>query len=85
MAMSRNKSIYIKVENKYYCVNNAYEIFCDKLIKFSDNGCQDHYEPAGDLCIRPSVYPETYDNAQLKCQSEGGSLLFITSQEVQVG
>ena len=59
-------------------------IVFDKLINFSDNGCQDHYEPAGDICIRPSVYPETYENAQLKCQSEGGSLLSITSQEVQV-
>ena len=51
---------------------------------FKDNGCQDHYEPAGDLCIRASIYPETYENAQLKCVSEGGFLLPITSEEVQV-
>ena len=52
---------------------------------FLDNGCQDHYESAGEICIRPSAYPETYENAQAQCQSEGASLLHITSQEVQVG
>ena len=50
----------------------------------SDNGCQDHYDPSGDLCIRPSAYPETYEDAQSKCKAEGGSLLSVTSVEVQV-
>ena len=51
----------------------------------SDNGCQDHYDPSGDMCIRPSAYSETYDDAQSKCKVEGGSLLSVTSVEIQVG
>ena len=51
---------------------------------FLDNGCQDHYEPAGNQCIRISAYKENYDDAQAKCRSEGSSLLYIESQEVQV-
>ena len=49
-----------------------------------ENGCQEHYEPAGDICIRVSIYPESYENAQTRCQSEGGYLLSITSPEIQV-
>ena len=49
-----------------------------------DNGCQEHYEPAGNLCIRASIFPETYENAQSRCQSDGGYLLSITSSEIQV-
>ena len=36
------------------------------------------------MCIRASVYPENYVNAQSICTSEGGSLLAITSKEIQV-
>ena len=50
----------------------------------ADNGCQEHYEPAGDLCIRASIFPETYENAQSRCQSDGGYLLSITTSEIQV-
>ena len=50
----------------------------------SENGCQEHYEPAGDICIRVSIYRESYENAQTRCQSEGGYLLSITSHEIQV-
>ena len=49
-----------------------------------DNGCQEHYEPAGNLCIRASIFPETYENAQSRCQSDGGYLLSITTSEIQV-
>ena len=50
----------------------------------TENGCQEHYEPAGDICIRESIYPESYESAQTRRQSEGGYLLSITSPEIQV-
>ena len=54
------------------------------IVFFSENGCQEHYEPAGDICIRASIFPETYENAQKRCENDGGYLLSITSQKIQV-
>ena len=50
-----------------------------------DNGCNDQYEGAtATLCIRASTYPETYDNAQARCNLEGGQLLQDTNLEIHV-
>jgi hypothetical protein len=54
-------------------------------ISFQENGCNEQYEGATDsICIRVSSYPETYDNAQARCNLEGGQLLQDTSQEIHV-
>ena len=50
-----------------------------------DNGCNDQYEGAtATLCIRASTCPETYDNAQARCNLEGGQLLQDTNLEIHV-
>ena len=50
-----------------------------------DNGCNYQYEGAtATLCIRTSTYPETYDNAQARCNLEGGQLLQDTNLEIHV-
>lgn len=50
-----------------------------------ENGCEENYDPISDqACARISSYPETYDDAQAKCNSEGGYLLYDISQEIHV-
>ena len=49
-----------------------------------DNGCPDHYEPAGEHCIRASALTATYSEASEKCVAEGGSLLYIISDAMNV-
>ena len=68
---------------------SAYQLFlCFSLFLSSiwprppDNGCPDHYEPAGQHCIRASALSATYSAASEKCVAEGGSLLHITSQQM---
>ena len=38
-----------------------------------------------DLCVRISPYPLTWDEAEDRCKSEGGHLLHILSEAVQLG
>ena len=49
-----------------------------------ENGCPDHYEPAGEHCIRASALTATYSDASEKCVAEGGSLLYIISDAMNV-
>ena len=49
------------------------------------NDCNDQYEGASDtLCIRVSSYPETYEDAQTRCNLEGGQLLQDINPSVHV-
>ena len=59
---------------------------CEIVVKLflTDNGCPDHYEPAGEYCIRASALKETYSKASEKCVAEGGSLLYVLSQTMNV-
>ena len=57
-----------------------------KLYSFSENGCSENYVPiANKYCIRISAYPEKFDQAVEKCDSEGGFLLQYTSEEIHQG
>ena len=50
-----------------------------------DNGCVDNYEPITDkICVRISSFEETYEDAQSKCASEGGHLLYDINQDIHV-
>ncbi len=49
------------------------------------NDCNEQYEAASDtLCIRVSSYPETYEDAQARCNLEGGQLLQDINPSVHV-
>ena len=53
---------------------------------FSENGCAETYDPITDtVCARISSYSETYEDAQTKCVSEGGYLLYVLDEQVHVG
>ena len=54
--------------------------FCQDHLFPPENGCRDHYEPIGDMCVRMSAYPETYDDAIERCSKEGADLVYIPSQ-----
>jgi len=55
------------------------------MVCFADNGCSEQYEGATDtLCIRVSAFPETYEDAQSKCNTEGGQLLQIYNIDMHV-
>ena len=47
--------------------------------------CGENYDVVHDLCVRISPYPLNWNDAEAVCQSEGGHLLHILSQEVQDG
>ena len=47
--------------------------------------CGENYDVVSDLCVRISPYPLSWNDAEAKCQDEGGHLLHILSQEVQTG
>ena len=65
---------------KKRCLNNV-----EVNIPPTDNGCNDQYEGAtSTLCVRASAYPETYEDAQARCNLEGGQLFQDISQEVHV-
>ncbi len=51
----------------------------------SENGCNDQYDGATDtLCLRASAYPETYEDAQTRCNLEGGQLVQDYSPQIHV-
>ena len=51
---------------------------------YIDNGCAENYEPIGDVCVRISDFPESFDNATDKCTSEGGYLVQYVNDEIHV-
>ncbi len=52
---------------------------------FSENGCNDQYEGATDtLCLRASAFPETYEDAQTRCNLEGGQLVQDYNPQIHV-
>ena len=56
------------------------------VIIFSENGCDETYDPITDkVCARISSYAETYEDAQTKCGSEGGYLLYVLNEQAHVG
>ena len=59
--------------------------FCPGHLIPENEDCGENYDVVHDLCVRISPYPLTWNDAEAKCQSEGGHLLHIMSQEVQSG
>ncbi len=58
---------------------------CPEYLYPMENGCAESYDPAGDeVCVRISAYPENYDDAQAKCLSEGGYLMYVEDLDVHV-
>ena len=58
--------------------------FCPDHLYDRTEECSDNYDRLEDLCVRVSPYRLSWDNAEAKCQSEGGHLLSITSQTLQL-
>ena len=46
--------------------------------------CGENYDRVEDLCIRISPYKLNWDDAQAKCESEGGHLVSLTSEAQQI-
>ena len=58
---------------------------CPKFLHPPENGCPENYIPMEDSkCIRVSSFPETFEKAELKCESEGGFLFQYTNNEITV-
>ena len=56
-----------------------------RIFVFEGNGCNDQYEGVtANLCARVSSFPETYDDAQARCNLEGGQLLQVINQDIHV-
>ena len=51
--------------------------YCTEYLRDKKSVCNDNYEPVNGLCIRVSPFPEKFDDALSKCQSEGASLLEV--------
>ena len=51
--------------------------YCTEFLYPSITDCPLNYENVGGKCIRVSPYPEDFQSAQFKCQSEGANLLSI--------
>ena len=58
---------------------------CTEILEPPYNGCAELYDPVSNICVRISPYPETYEKAQAKCESEGSKLLYVLDEEVHVG
>ena len=59
---------------------------CPEILHPEDGDCAENYDAITDsICVRVSAYPETFDAAQEKCQSEGGFLLQYLNNEIHEG
>ena len=59
--------------------------FCPEHLIPEIEDCAENYDPVEDLCVRISPYPLAWQEAEDRCKSEGGHLLHILSEEVQLG
>ena len=56
--------------------------YCTKHLNTAGSKCSTNYDLIGGKCIRVSPFPESFEAAAAKCQSEGASLLSITDQYI---
>ena len=47
--------------------------------------CSENYDRVEDICVRISPYRLKWDEAEAKCQTEGGHLVSIMSEAIQYG
>ena len=58
---------------------------CLDFAKPVENGCDEHFEPYGeDQCAKLEMYPTNFEDAVQTCRDQGGDLLAITNQDIQV-
>ena len=57
--------------------------FCPDHLFDRTEECSENYDRVDDICVRISPYRLKFQDAEDKCQSEGGHLLSIMSQAVQ--
>ncbi len=59
--------------------------YCPKILEPVRDGCAENYDPISEeVCVRVSAYPETYEDAKAKCESEGGFLFQHINQASEV-
>ena len=56
--------------------------YCTGYLDSGGSICNVNYDYVGGMCIRVSPFPETFEEASLKCKSEGSSLLSILDNTV---
>ena len=94
----KNNTLQSRYTTFYWCPdprnvseNNVYSIpsgpigACPEHLKPPENGCQESYTPLDEnVCVRVSAFPETYEDAKAKCESEGAFLFQHTNAEASV-
>ena len=59
--------------------------FCPDHLIPSSTECSPNYERVHNICVRVSPYALSWADAELKCMDEGGHLLQIMNEDVQIG
>ena len=93
----KNNTLQSRYSQFYWCPdprdvigNNEYVVdggigACPEFLKPPDNGCQESYVPLeASTCIRVSAFPESFDDAKSKCESEGAFLFQHIDSDVNV-
>ena len=70
-------------KNRTQIGDDSYGYCPDHLIPSSEE-CSENYDRVGDICIRVSPYPLSWLDAENQCVKEGGHLLHILEEKVQV-
>ena len=76
------KICFIKVKLILYLAASDWGFCPDHLFDRTEE-CSENYDRVDDICVRISPYRLKFQDAEDKCQSEGGHLLSIMSQAVQ--
>ena len=59
---------------------------CPEILHPPDNGCAENYLPVSDsVCARLSAHPQSYEDAKIKCNSEGAYLLQYLNTDIEAG
>ena len=58
--------------------------YCTQHLNTAGSKCSTNYDLVGGKCIRVSPFPESFDAAEAKCNSEGASLLSITDENIMM-
>ncbi len=70
--------------NDTWAFNGTTYGLCNDFAEPPDNSCADHFFPVGDVCVRVSTIPMTFDNARAKCQMDNTDIAYITDVDIQL-
>ncbi|TRY78182.1 hypothetical protein TCAL_06225 [Tigriopus californicus] len=56
---------------------------CTDFLIPEENGCGDHYDDVGDMCMRVSTFPVNFDEAVEACNQDGADLIAIVDDVIR--